>query len=159
RDSLAHEPEVGTHTGPGWGILFLCDCMAGRREPALSLLDRRGAGLPRTGRFNTIGSWCALFKAIEGLVVLGESDRAAALYPLVAEALGKGTVVTYDASHLLETVAGIAAAAGGRWDVAEAHYQMALCLADQMPFVCEQAEARYWYARMLVDRGLPEDRG
>jgi hypothetical protein len=31
-------------------------------------------------------------------------------------------------------------------------------LSDQMPFVSEQAEARYWYARMLVDRDLPEDR-
>ena len=66
--------------------------------------------------------------------------------------------MTFDASHLLDTVAGIAAAAGSRWDVAEAHYQTALRLADQMPFVSEQAEARYWYARMLVDRDAPEDR-
>jgi tetratricopeptide (TPR) repeat protein len=158
RDSLAHEPAVGTHTGPGWGILFLCDCMAGRREPALSLLDKRGGALPCAGRLNSIGSWCALFKVIEGLAMLGESTHAATLYPLVVEALAKDTVVTFDASHLLDTVAGIAAAAGGRWDVAETHYQTALRLADQMPFVSEQAEARYWYARMLLDRDVPEDR-
>ena len=46
-----------------------------------------------------------------------------------------------DVSHLLETVAGIAAAAGQQWDAAEAHYQTALRLADEMPFISEQAEA------------------
>jgi tetratricopeptide (TPR) repeat protein len=157
-ESLAHEPEVGTHTGPGWGMLFLCDCMAGRRESALSLLHKRGGALPHPGRLNTIGSWCALFKVIEGLAVLGESAQAAALYPLVVEALAKDSVVTFDASQLLDTVAGIAAAAGRRWDAAETHYQTALGLADQMPFVSAQAEARYWYARMLVERNVTDDR-
>ena len=56
-------------------------------------------------------------------------------------------------------VAGIAAAAGKRWDTAETHYQAALGLADRMPFVSEQAESRYWYARMLVDRDATGDRG
>ena len=158
RDSLAHEPEVGTHTGPGWGMLFLCDCVALRREPALSLLDKRRDALPRIGRLNPIGSWCALFKVIEGLAMLGKSKDAASFYPLVVEALANDTVVTFDASHLLDTVAGIAAAAGSQWDVAETHYQTALRLADQMPFVSEQAEARYWYARMRVDRDAREDR-
>jgi tRNA A-37 threonylcarbamoyl transferase component Bud32/tetratricopeptide (TPR) repeat protein len=158
RDALAHEPEAGSHTGPGWSMLFLCDCTAVRREPALSLLDTRAADLPRAGRLNTIGSWCALFKVIEGLAMLGESTRAAGLHPLVVEALANGTVVTFDSSHLLDTVAGIAAAAGNRWDVAETHYHAALRLADDMPFVSEQAEARYWYARMLVDRNGSQDR-
>jgi hypothetical protein len=157
RESLAHEPEAGTHTGPGWGMLFLCECSAGRREAALSLLDKRGAALPSPGRLNPIGAWCALFKVIEGLAVLGESKQTAGLYPLVVEALAQDTVATFDASHLLDTVAGMAAAAGDRWDVAEAHYHTALRLADRMPFVSEQAEARYWYARMLVDRDAPED--
>jgi tetratricopeptide (TPR) repeat protein len=139
-------------------MVFLCDCMAGRREPALSLLDKRRSAVPDAGTLNTIGSWCALFKVIEGLAMVGDSTHAATLYPLVVEALANDTVVTFDSSHLLDTVAGMAAAAGGRWDVAEAHYQTALRLADQMPFVSEQAEARYWYARMLVDRDAAEDR-
>ncbi len=57
------------------------------------------------------------------------------------EAIATETVVTMDVSHLLETVAGIAAAAGQQWDAAEAHYQTALRLADEMPFISEQAEA------------------
>jgi tetratricopeptide (TPR) repeat protein len=158
RTSLSHEPDGGTHTGFGWGMLFLCECTAGQRERALTLLDEHAGHLPRTGRLNTIGSWYALFKVIEGLAVVGESQRAAAFYPIVVEALAAETVVTFDSSHLLETVAGIAAAAGGEWDAAEAHYRTALRLAGEMPFISEQAEARHWYARMLVDRGGPGDR-
>ncbi len=66
--------------------------------------------------------------------------------------------MTFEVSHLLETIAGIAAAAGRKWDAAETHYQTAVRLADEMPFVSEQAEARYWYARMLVDHDSPGDR-
>jgi tetratricopeptide (TPR) repeat protein len=158
RDALAREPEAGTHTGPGWGMLFLCECEAGRADSALSLLDGRRSGLPRVGRLNAIGSWCALFKVVEGLVLLGEPQQAAALYPLVVEALGKETVVTFDASHLLDTIAGIAAAAGNRWDAAERHYQAALALTEHIPFISEQADVRYWYARMLLDRSTSGDR-
>jgi tetratricopeptide (TPR) repeat protein len=57
----------------------------------------------------------------------------------------------------VETLAAIAAAAGRQWDAAETHYETALRLADEMPFVSEQAEARYGYARMLVDRGAGGD--
>lgn len=66
--------------------------------------------------------------------------------------------MSFDASHLLDTVAGIAAAAGRQWTVAEDHYPAALRLADHMPFIGEQADARYWYACMLLDRATPEDR-
>lgn len=156
--SFDHEPKVGTLTGIGWGMVFLCECAAGRREPALALLAEHAEGLPRVGRLNTLGSWTAVFKVIEGLAMLGEHERAATFYPLVVEALAMDTVVTFDASHLLETLAGIAAAAGRRWDVAEAHYQRAIRLAEGMPFISEQAEPRYWYARMRIDRHAPGDR-
>lgn len=155
--AFAHEPKGGTLTGIGWGMVFLCECTAARREPALEVLNAHAAGLPRSGQLNTIGSWTALFKVIEGLAILGERTRAAALYPLVTEALAMETVVTFDASHLLETVAGMAAAAAERWDVAESHYRTAIRLADEMPFISEQAEARYWYARMLAGRATPSD--
>jgi tetratricopeptide (TPR) repeat protein len=158
RVSLGNEPPIGTLTGIGWAMVFLCDCSAGHREAALSRLAERSAGLPRPGRLNTLGSWTALFKVIEGLAILGEREAAAAFYPLVVEALAIETVVTFDASHLLETVAGIAAAAGGQWDVAERHYRTAMRQADEMPFISEQAEARYWYARMRIERDGPGDR-
>ena len=120
--------------------------------------EERRDGLPRAGRLNGPGAWQALFKTVEGLALLGERDRAAALYPLTVEAIATDTVVTMDASHLLQTLAGIAAAAGRRWDEAQAHYETALGLADKIPFRSEQAEARYWYARLLLDRNAAGDR-
>ena len=145
-------------TGNGWGQLFLCECSLGHNNNALALLDERRDGLPRAGTLNGPGPWQALFKTVEGLALLGERDRAAELYPLTVEAIATDTVVTMDASHLLQTIAGIAATAGRRWDEAQTHYDTALGLADKIPFRSEQAEARYWYARMLLDRNASGDR-
>ena len=146
------------HTGNGWGQLFLCECSVGHADSALALLDKRRDGLPRAGRLNGSGAWQALFKTVEGLALLGERDRAAELYPLTVEAIATDTVVTMDAGHLLQTIAGIAAAAGRRWDEAQNHFETALGLADEIPFRSEQAEARYWFARMLADRNASGDR-
>ena len=158
QSSLNHEPRANVHTGHGWGQLFLCECSLGHNNNALALLDEHGHGLPRAGTLNGPGAWEALFKAVEGLALLGERDRAAELYPLTVEAIATDTVVTIDASHLLRTIAGIAAGAGRRWDEAQNHFETTLRLADEIPFRSEQAEARYWFARMLVDRSAPGDR-
>ena len=58
---------------------------------------------------------------------------------------------------LFENVAGIAAAAGERWQEAEEHHQAALRQADELPHLIEQPEVRRWYARMLLDRNAPGD--
>lgn len=158
QSALDHEVQANVLTGNGWGQLFLCQCSLGYTDSALALLDGRRNGLPSAGRLNGLGAWQALFKTVEGLALLGERERAAELYPLTVEAIATDTVVTMDASHLLETIAGIAAAAGRRWDEAQTHYETALRLADEIPFRSEQAEARYWFARMLVDRNAPGDR-
>jgi eukaryotic-like serine/threonine-protein kinase len=155
--AISHEPPGTTHTGFGWSMGFLCDCLDGRRAAALDLLERHTGELPRAGRPNTIGAWSALFKVVEGLVALGERARAAALYPLVREGMATGSVVTFDGSHLLETVAGIAAASGGDWSAAESHFARAMELADTMPFVSERAESRYWLAWMQAERGSSGD--
>jgi len=163
RASVSHEPPAGTHFGMGWGMLFFCESVfaessASMRETALELLEANLEHLPVAGRLNTIGSWSALLKVVEGLVIMGEGKRAAAFYPLVLEALATKTVLAFDASHLIETVAGMAAAAEGDGDAAEAHYNNALQIAHEMPFISEQAEAQYWYARMLASRDAAIDR-
>ncbi len=157
QSSLNREPRASVFTGNGWGQLFLCECSLGYTDDALALLDERRDGLPRAGRLNGPGAWQALFETVEGLALLGERDRAAELYPLTVEAIATDTVVTFDASHLLQTIASIAAATGRRWDEAQNHFETALRLANGIPFRSEQAEARYWFARMLVDRNSPGD--
>ena len=94
----------------------------------------------------------------EGLTILDESDRAATLYPLTVEASATGTVVPWEANHLPNTIAGIAAAAGRNWAAAQDHFETSLRQAHEIPFRSEQPEARRWYARMLVDRNAPGDR-
>ena len=156
--ATGHEPHPSVHFGECWGMLFLSECLLGNREQALALLAKRGADLPQAGRFNGNGQWSALLRVVEGLEILGESARAAALYPLTVEAIATGTVVSWDANHLLETVAGMAASAGGNWPTAQQHFDTALRQADEVPFRSEQAEARRWYARMLLNRNEPGDR-
>jgi len=114
--------------------------------------------LPRRGRINTYGAWEMLFAAVEGLAVLGERSDAAKLYPLLLEAMKTGNLIRNVDLRLLDTLAGIAAGAGGKWGEAEEHFRTALRRAEELPHVIEQPEARRWYARMLLDRNAPSDR-
>lgn len=60
--------------------------------------------------------------------------------------------------RLLERVAGMAAAAGSNWEVAEAHFTTALEQAETLPHRPEQAHTRRFYGSMLLRRDRPGDR-
>ena len=153
------EPPPGeVQTGHGWGTLFLCDCYLGREESARTLLEERRGELPHPGRLNGVGSWHALFRVIEGLAVLSEWQRAAELYPMAPEAIATGTLVSWDSIRLVEVVAGIAATAVHDSSQAARHFENALRQAEEIPFRSEQAEARRWYAQMLLYRDAAGDR-
>jgi len=107
--------------------------------------------LPQRGRPSGAGSWIALLTMVEGLAVLGRRGEAARLYPLVTQKLEDGTVLCL-VQGLVDKAAGIAAAAGEEWTLAEAHFEKALRLAEELPHRLEQPEVRRWYARMLLDR-------
>ena len=144
----------GPMVGVAEGALFLGKVYAGR-EDAAELV--RQIGLPRPGESNRFGAWFSVPCLVEGLAMLGEKERAAELYPLVDEAIGTGAVIGFT-FPLFEKVAGIAAAAGGKWEKAEEHFQAALRQAHEVPHRLEQPEVRRWYARMLIDRNRPGDR-
>jgi tetratricopeptide (TPR) repeat protein len=99
-----------------------------------------------------------LFCAVEALAVLGEKGEAAKLYPLVLEGMKTGNLFRWFDNRLLDTLAGIAAGAGGKWAEAEEHFRTALRWAEELPVIIEQPEARRWYACMLLDRNAPGDR-
>jgi tetratricopeptide (TPR) repeat protein len=149
------------HPGAMMGIdgapNFLLQAYVGDKDSALAMLEGRRGNLPRPGQANTLGAWIMLLAVVEGLAVLGERDEAAKLYPLVLEAIDTGCLIRLFDSRLLQTVAGMAAAAGGQWDEAEEHYQTALRQAHELPHKIEQPEVRRWYARMLIDRDAPGD--
>ncbi len=148
----------GPLAGLAWADLFLGKAYVGDGDSALAMLDDRMSCLPHPSRANTLGTWVMLFAAVEGLAALGEREKAAKLYPLVLEAVDTGCVARSSMLGLLQTVAGMAAAAGRQWKKAGEHYKEALRLAHELPVVGEQPEVRRWYARMLIDRDAPGDR-
>jgi class 3 adenylate cyclase/tetratricopeptide (TPR) repeat protein len=150
--------ETGGFWAGEWAFLFLGKVYAGDRDGALATLEQRRDNLPRSGQTNTNGAWTMLFRVVEGLAVLAERNEAAKLYPLVLEAIDTGAVIPWSGDRLVQTVAGMAAAAGGQWGKAEEHYQTALRQAHELPVVIQQPEVRRWYARMLIDRNAPGDR-
>ncbi len=129
---------------------------AGEREEALAIVERLRPEFPLSGRPNTARAWGFLLSAVEVLAVIGERERAAALYPLVVEAASGGEILR-GSNRLIETLAGIAATAGRRWEVAEAHFRRALRRAADFPLPIEQAEIRRFHAAMMLERGAAGD--
>ena len=134
--------------------LMLVQAYAGEKE-ALRQIDE--IDLPTPGKVSHLGKITELLFVIEALAVLGEDDAAAKLYPLMSEPLGCMKIACFGAL-MPETAAGISAAAGRDWDTAEAHFQTALRYAEEFPHKLEQPQVRYWYAKMLIDRGAAGDR-
>jgi class 3 adenylate cyclase/tetratricopeptide (TPR) repeat protein len=156
REAARLEPP-GVLAGYDWAGLFMCQGYMGDKDAALATLEERREGLPRPGRASTLGAWAMLFAAVEGLAVLGEREEAAKLYPLALEAVNSGALVAWPVG-LYQSLAGMAAAAGGQWEKAEEHYETALRQAHELPVVIAQPEVRRWYARMLIDRDGSGDR-
>ena len=148
-----------TFAGCEWALHFEYLAYAGRRDEALSMLAARRADLPRPGGPGGWGPWLMLLSAVEGLAVLGERAEAAGLYPAVRHCIERTGVVNANPADakLPQRIAGMAAAAGGLWDAAEAHFRRALEQAETQPHRPEQAHTRRFYAAMLLDRGGPGD--
>ncbi len=150
---VRHSPENHHTSGMDWACYLRVLAYSGRAADVQAVLDGRRAVLPRTGRPNGYGPWYIPAGAIEALWVVGDRKGAAAFYPLVREFMETtGVVLFWLGPMLLERIAGIGAAAGGQWDVAEEHFRTALRQAEELPFELEGAETRRFYAEMLLDR-------
>ena len=114
--------------------------------------------LPSPDRVNSHGSWNRVLGLVEALYLCGFSDDAAALFPLVEKVLEHGPDwITFD-GRLVRTRAGVAATAGGCWEVAERHFAEAELDAKRMKNRLEETELHRLRARMLLDRDGPGDR-
>ena len=89
-------------------------------------------------------------------VARGDPESAAALYPVLREAFDDGWRVGM--LQPVEGVVGLAAAAGGNWDVAEGHFRSALAFVDQNGDRLGKPSVQKWYAWMLLRRNAPGDR-
>ncbi|HUR22511.1 MAG TPA: AAA family ATPase, partial [Acidimicrobiales bacterium] len=158
-DEAARLEPPGFFRGADPAALAMCLAYCGEREQALAVLEQleQDGKLPRPGVPNPLASWSALLSAVEALVVLGERDRAGALYPLLVEGIATGALLDLWGGRLLERVAGLAAEAGGLWHEAEQHYERALRQGEELPHQVENAEVRRCYATMLLKRARPGD--
>jgi hypothetical protein len=148
----------GAAQGALIGILFRQHAYLGDRRRALALLDETRSALPSAGRPNTVGAWNLLLQMIDGLTVLGERERVAALHALVPDLVASGMVWMWSGPRLIRTAAGLAAAATDDWDAAEQHFAIASQQADALPQRLEQTDLRRFRAMMLLDRANPADR-
>ena len=113
--------------------------------------------MPSLDRVNGVGSWNCMLGFVEALYLSGLDEQAAALSPLVDDVLELGNRwITFD-GRLVETRAGLAAAAARRWEEAERHFAMASKVAEQMTNRLELADLNRLHAQMLLERGGASD--
>jgi tetratricopeptide (TPR) repeat protein len=144
--------------GQSASLLAMHLAYAGRADEAVAVVDGLRPAFPVKGQVNTVGSWNLLFGCVEALVVAGRREEAAALHPLVVDAMEhRGEWITFDC-RLTRTRAAIAAAAGGRYDEAEEGFRSAIERAEELGLRIESADVRRLYAGMLLERGDPADR-
>jgi tetratricopeptide (TPR) repeat protein len=157
RRAVELEP-AGSFSGSSTSILVRHLAHLGRAEEVMAIYQSEQSKLPSPERVNTHGAWNRLLGLVEALYLCGFSDEAAALSPLVENALEHGPDwITFD-GRLVLTRAGVAAAAGGFWEAAERHYAEAELHAKRMNNRLEETELRRLRARMLLDRDGPGDR-
>jgi hypothetical protein len=148
----------GAFSGSSTSILVRHLAHLGRAEEVMAIYQSERSKLPSPDRVNSHGAWNRLLGLVEALYLCGFSDDAAALSPLVENALEHGPDwITFD-GRLVRTRAGVAAMAGRQWEAAERHFAEAELHARRMNNRLEETELRRLRARMLLDRDDPGDR-
>ena len=142
----------------GWSIKFLNRALAADLETCRIMLSERRAELPQPGEAASIGRTMWLYAAAQGCATVGLADDAGALYPLVAERVETLALGNFFDAALSQRIAGMAAAAAGRWDQADAHFKTAHRQAREFPNHIDAPQVQYWHAKMLLDRGDLNDR-
>jgi tetratricopeptide (TPR) repeat protein len=155
-EAIAIEP-ASAWSGAGWAFRFHNRMHAGDAPECRAMLDDAYPTLTRQVDTVSAGSGLMLLSAAEGCAVFGWTDELAELYPLVAVVAKRMPVRVFDHTTT-ERIAGMAAAALGRWDDADAHFSTALRQSESIPNRADDAAVRHRYADMLLRRGRPEDR-
>ena len=154
RRAVELEPP-GAFAGLSAAVLARHLAYHGRADEVMELLESGRSKLPSLDRVNSWGSWSCLLNFVEACYLCDLYDQAASMAPLVERALellGR-SFVTLDGGRLVDTRAGLAAAAARRWEEAERHFGIAREVAAQMSNRVELADLCRLHARMLLDRG------
>jgi tetratricopeptide (TPR) repeat protein len=146
--------------GGNWAFVPLARAYAGDQAGAIEALDARADTLPSGDGDITRSQWAAGLVAIEAFWFAGAHARAAALYPAALGAIERGVVIRPFDCRLVQSLAGLAAAAAGRADDADAHFAEAVRVATELPVGIEAPETRRLWAEALahLDRAGDRDR-
>ncbi len=156
-DAIGLEPD-SAWTGLGWAAKFVNRAMAGEVDTCRGLLAEVRAQFPEPGAPVTAGRLMMLNAAVRGCAIVGLTDEAGALYPLVAARVDQMPIADLWDVMLAHRVAGMAADAAEMWDEAESHFVAARRQVDELPDPLELPQVLLWHAAMLLDRGKAEDR-
>lgn len=122
---------------------------------ARALLAAWNPRFPAPGEPSTIGVYAVLPAFFEGLMHIGELDRAAALRSVCDEALALGIVWQWSS---IQEVAARSATVSGDWRSAERHFTEAMATAERIGHVAAMADIRLHHAQMLIARSGAGDR-
>jgi tetratricopeptide (TPR) repeat protein len=142
-------------TGVGLGFKLLNRAYAEKRDELSALLDEAWPHLPEKIPAG-VGPVITLMGAAQAVAILGLTEHAAKLYDRVDTATDHWVHTWFDGA-LTHRIAGMIAALLERWDDAEEHFRTALRQVDELPNRLDAPRVHYWYARMLLDRGAPDD--
>jgi tetratricopeptide (TPR) repeat protein len=134
------------------GFRFLALAVAGRREDALARAAELEGYLPREGTVASNGSVAALLYLVEGSAILGIERDDPSLYECILHVLDLGTALRFD-GQMLEMMAGLAAAANRRHDLATEHFERALEQSRRLDIRTAHIDASMYYAEALLRRG------
>jgi tetratricopeptide (TPR) repeat protein len=152
RNAVKLEPP-GAFAGQSAAVLARHLAYHGRVDEVMELFEAARSNLPSLDRVNGLGSWSYMLHFVEAFYLCGLYEEAAALTPFVERVLALDKKwLTLD-GRLLETRAGLVAAAARRWDEAERQFGIAREVAEQMRNRLELADLGRLQARMLLDRG------
>jgi class 3 adenylate cyclase/tetratricopeptide (TPR) repeat protein len=152
RNAVELEPQ-SAYAGQSVSLLAQHLAHQGRGDDVMELFESARSKLPALDRVNGIGSWNCMLGFVEALYLCGFHEEAAALSPLVERVLELGNRWLALDARLVETRAGLAAAAARRWDEAERQFGIAREVAEQMSNRLELADLSRLQARMLLERG------
>ena len=156
QDAVRFEPTGSYAKDLSSSALHLVDVYLERATAAQQVRDATTMFID-VGDEIPFGIWEGLLNVVECLARLGDRPAGGGLYPLVRRGLETDVVISAQL-RLWQTTAGIAAACGEQWDVAQEHFETALRQAHDLPHKIAQPEVRRWYAWMLIDRDSPGDR-
>jgi class 3 adenylate cyclase/tetratricopeptide (TPR) repeat protein len=153
RNAVELEPP-GAFAGQSGSLLARQLAYQGRADEVMELFEsaQSQSKLPSLDRVNGIGPWSCMLGFVEAFYVCGLYEQAASLEPLIERVLKlEERWITYD-GRLVETRAGLVAAAARRWDEAERYFATARKVAEEMANRLELADLGRLHARMLLDR-------